>query len=195
MNNTKNRIRMNNTRNRIRMTESQLHNVIKESVKQVLSELDWKTYQNAAIKAKGGHVVDTLPNDKALYVRTGEKGGLDSVKAKKHYEGPNDINHRSRAFTNAAVRSFNKQYPSVPWNSHDTIAHGGEEAYSEPIVKLYPKYDYSRRRCDDETYDNATKDMRDYWDGNYEYEPNGRGWHLKDNMDESIRRAIRKVLH
>ena len=30
---------------------------------------------------------------------------------------------------------------------------------------------------------------------NYEYEPNGRGWYLKDNMDESIRRTIRKVLH
>ena len=41
---------MNNTRNRVRLTESQLRNVIKESVKQVLSELDWKTYANAAKK-------------------------------------------------------------------------------------------------------------------------------------------------
>lgn len=31
---------MKNTRNKVRLTESQLHNVIKESVKQVLSELD-----------------------------------------------------------------------------------------------------------------------------------------------------------
>ena len=43
---------MNNTRNRVRLTESQLHNVIKESVKQVLSELDWKTYANAANKMR-----------------------------------------------------------------------------------------------------------------------------------------------
>ena len=38
------------------------------------------------------------------------------------------------------------------------------------------------------------KDTENYLNGNYEYEPNGRGWHLKDKMEESIRRAIRKVL-
>ena len=38
------------------------------------------------------------------------------------------------------------------------------------------------------------KDTENYLNGNYEYEPNGRGWHLKDNMDESIRRAIRNSL-
>ena len=33
------------------ITESQLRNIIAESVKKVLSELDWKTYANAAKKA------------------------------------------------------------------------------------------------------------------------------------------------
>ena len=42
---------MKNTRNKVRLTESQLHNVIMESVKQVLTELDWKTYANAAKKS------------------------------------------------------------------------------------------------------------------------------------------------
>jgi hypothetical protein len=37
-------------KNKIRLTESQLHRVIKESVKKVLRELDYKTYQNAAKK-------------------------------------------------------------------------------------------------------------------------------------------------
>ena len=32
---------------RIRLTEGQLHNVIRESVNQILNELDWKTYDNA----------------------------------------------------------------------------------------------------------------------------------------------------
>ena len=39
-------------RNTIRLNESKLHNMISESVKQVLSELDWKTYASAASKAK-----------------------------------------------------------------------------------------------------------------------------------------------
>ena len=35
---------------RIRLTEGQLHNVIRESVSQILNEIDWKTYENAAYK-------------------------------------------------------------------------------------------------------------------------------------------------
>lgn len=37
---------------RIRLTESDLHNIIKESVNHILSELDWRTYQSAADKAR-----------------------------------------------------------------------------------------------------------------------------------------------
>ena len=42
---------------RIRLTESDLHRVIKESVRQVLSELDWRTYHSAYEKAseQGDH--------------------------------------------------------------------------------------------------------------------------------------------
>jgi hypothetical protein len=36
----------------VRLTESKLRNIIAESVKKVLSELDWKTYANAASAAK-----------------------------------------------------------------------------------------------------------------------------------------------
>ena len=35
---------------RIRLTEKQLHNVIRESVSNILNELNWKTYNNAAKK-------------------------------------------------------------------------------------------------------------------------------------------------
>jgi len=34
----------------IRLTENDLHNIVKESVKKVLTELDWKTYRSAAAK-------------------------------------------------------------------------------------------------------------------------------------------------
>ena len=37
---------------RVRLTEGQLHNVIKESVSQILNELDWKTYDSAMTKRK-----------------------------------------------------------------------------------------------------------------------------------------------
>ena len=35
---------------RVRLTEGQLHNVIRESVSQILNEIDWKTYDNASRK-------------------------------------------------------------------------------------------------------------------------------------------------
>lgn len=37
---------------RIKLTESDLHNIIKESVKNILTELDWRTYANAMKKAE-----------------------------------------------------------------------------------------------------------------------------------------------
>ena len=36
---------------KIKLTESELHNIIKESVNHILSELDWRTYQSASDKA------------------------------------------------------------------------------------------------------------------------------------------------
>jgi transposase len=37
---------------RIRLTEGQLHNVIRESVNNILNEIDWKTYASAADKSE-----------------------------------------------------------------------------------------------------------------------------------------------
>lgn len=37
-------------KNIVKLTESELKQIITESVKKVISELDWKTYQNAAKK-------------------------------------------------------------------------------------------------------------------------------------------------
>lgn len=37
---------------RIRLTESDLHNLIKESVNSILNEMDWRSYQSAAAEAR-----------------------------------------------------------------------------------------------------------------------------------------------
>ena len=39
-----------NNKKLIRITESDLHRIVRESVNNVLTELDWKTYMNAARK-------------------------------------------------------------------------------------------------------------------------------------------------
>ena len=48
---------------RIRLTEGQLHNVIRESVSQILNELDWKTYDNAFKKEAGRRVNQSDPDE------------------------------------------------------------------------------------------------------------------------------------
>ena len=89
-----------------------------------------------------------------------------------------------------------------------------EEFWYDPIsTEEYPYGSYHSFRSDLPAYGVANKDymfgdkMRvmkgngagnkelfDFVNGNYEYEKGGRGWHLKDDLDESIRRAIHKVL-
>ena len=52
---------------KIKLTESDIHRISKESVKQVLSELDWRTYQSAAEKSmKQSHNGDLSPQERAF---------------------------------------------------------------------------------------------------------------------------------
>lgn len=201
---------MNNTRNRVRLTEGQLHNVIKESVKQVLSELDWKTYANAEKK---------MSERGTNYWRgMGEKCPDAISKA---------ANARIRAerLGNAAKDAFNRDYgyKQGDWLDDDytEVGMGGDfgsteefaphaaawKHYGVASTKQFPHGVYTAERTPEEffegnpnaddainAYNNARGEMHNYKKGKYSYEPNGRGWHLKDDMDESIRRAIRKVL-
>lgn len=168
---------MKNTRNKVRLTESQLHNVIMESVKQVLTELDWKTYANAAKKAyeKG--------RDSGWdFSRAAERELNKKYPHSSHHVSPSDEREFQRFDRNldwTAWRPMDGHEESWPaW-----VEHGSNHKYDPKagVIITTPK--------DDE------KEIGDFIKGNYEYEPNGRGWYLKDNMDESIRRAIRKVLH
>lgn len=189
---------MNNTRNRVRLTESQLRSVIKESVKQVLSELDWKTYQNAAKKSH----LKALDND-------------DMSDNEYH----NELD-KSRRFRQAAEDAFNRDYGTNDTKLHSYM-HGSKK--QAPGGGYFPFHDdsYIEMKKDSDTYgtyypygynkdfewsygydsskyrpewDRAKQELKHYQNGDFDYDDE-KGWHLKDNMDESIRRAIRKVLH
>ena len=204
---------MNNTRNRVRLTESQLHNVIKESVKQVLSELDWKTYANAANKMRRER------GDADYWKERGEKFPNTISKAA-------NARHRAERLGQAAKDAFNRDYgyKNGHWLDDDyaEVGMGGDFGYTDEFAphaaawkhdgvalkKCFPHGVYTHERTPEEFFDSnpnsekavnayntAKTEMQNFKKGNYEYEPNGRGWYLKDNMDESIRRAIGKILH
>lgn len=74
---------------RIRLTESDLHRIVKESVKRTLNEMEWPTYANAAMKAR-----------KRAYDAENEKNVQDYIK----------YSDMARNFDRGTERALNKQY-------------------------------------------------------------------------------------
>lgn len=189
---------MKKNKNVMRLTEAQLHKVIKESVRQVLSELNWKTYANAAKKQ-----LNIDKEEPAYYANDGK------------YES-----ERTTRFKDAARKAFARQHEMPYCLAKDFRHEEGEENYNnlmsmgdfldsnEGSDNFYinggNKYgsggSYAGTPLDDKLNfakllpQHAKDDIRNYNYDNYEYEPNGGGWHLRDGVDESIRRAIKKVL-
>ena len=165
-------------RNTIRLNESQLHNMISESVKHVLSELDWKTKMNYAQgRARQG--------DEAY--RRG-----DEQSARKYWDKASDG-------TSAARDEFRKKY-----NPNGEDAYRIDNAYHGPygtrISTIYEpgirgaRYvsknggkligdiggdEYELQRYEGKpTYDKVQKmnqDVRDYKSGKSQY-VKGKGW-------------------
>jgi hypothetical protein len=79
---------MNRNKKTIKLTESDLHKIIKESVNNILTELDWKTYINAARKRK----------EQANEFR------------KKYWKGRNSHDNMSDKLESHAQKMFQKQY-------------------------------------------------------------------------------------
>ena len=224
-------------KNRIRLTESQLHNIIKESVKQMLSELDWKTYDNAARKkydqwakyywrgdeedkknfksyerlkdaARDAFDRDYGYSDEDGYLKTDINNCCSDERIQTHPVKPNghDFETHSPYFvTNQNFYGQNGQHEPGKW-CVGTVGWAGAVAASPDFdseeeaiayandhnMRLTPKDKISDKLMS--KWDDANKELDNFYKHNYEYEPNGRGWHLKDNLDEAIHRAIRKAL-
>lgn len=143
---------------RIRLTEGQLHRIIDESVRNVLTELDWKTYASAERK-----VADLLKNHKNF----------------RPYDA-------RAAFIKKAEEEYQKTLPKGVWTA-------GPEYFIDQIDRGGRADDYGSGTLyfdnDDYSLDDFGKalsgrnSVKDFYNGKYEYEPKGRGWHLKDEVD------------
>ena len=158
-------------KNRIKLTESHLQKVINESVKQMLSELDWRTYANAA-------------KERAL--RDGS--GYNS-------------NERVRNLDRAASKALNTKFPPKdPILANSDIKTQYDDYNGHTQTGRFPSLGQSSDFRDtfvtdlDNPDDNwertsyngdRTKEMSDYFSGKSKY-TKGKGW----NVDESIRRTI-----
>ena len=158
----------------IRLTESDLHKIVKESVNRVLTELDWRTYANAAKKSK-------------------ERASDDWEKAKTRKD-PKDYSHfydydkhstMARDFDSAASQALDKKYdgrhsvsteePHIQWirrhpNSDIDMSFGGYRPLKGYEENWSP---YAHPTTD--KYHLGDKEMSDFVKGNSKY-IKGKGW-------------------
>lgn len=96
---------------KIKLTESQLKQIVNESVKNVLSELDWRTYQTAANKAN--HLSD---------------------KAENEYEEQRR-NIQSRKFQDKAGEMYSKQYNLIDFDYNQNLPKSERKQPSQGELK------------------------------------------------------------
>ena len=89
-------------RKKIKLTESDLHNIIKESVNHILSELDWRTWQSASDKA----------SDKA----DATNNKHEKLRRK----------NQANSFANAGAKRFSSQY-NLPSGFENDVEFGNIE--------------------------------------------------------------------
>jgi hypothetical protein len=156
------------SKNTIRLTESELKSVISESVKQVISELDWKTYANAAKKA----------HHRALGYDD-EKERDRAYRFSKAAEHAFSRDHDLDDYPYFATMRSRDRYTDVPCSDTMSVTARAERerdpygAYCGVSDHMLPD-DFRKR------YKDAQDEVENYKKGNYEY-TKGRGWHLKDN--------------
>ena len=152
----------------VKINEAQLNQIVAESVKKVLNELDWKTYANAAKKrALQGDPKGTMH----------DLSNATTMALRKKYPTPG--------------YNYNDEYPSIETFNNDYAGH--KQVGRVPGLGAYNPYDniptdtYVDEFDDDrESWstknripDELQQDMSDYFSGKSKYQK-GKGW-VKNN--------------
>ena len=148
---------------KVRLTEQQLKNIISESVKQVLTELDWQTYLNASRKRKqqANHLGDEFLDKKGRSKEDMLKKSKDLLR----YTG--DVFDRQYNINDYAPESDdelgqNLDNAALDYMLYDTDNPSVNRRW-DPYTKKYERngMDMVRRRY------NENKDYRDDLDANF----------------------------
>ena len=172
----------------IRLNEAKFNQLVSESVKKVLSELDWKTYANASKEARkrarnGENPQKNLKrsiefNDMANSVFDAEYvGNLKYDTFGDKIRGKRSPKFSARFDATAGSR--------MPYGALKGYNKGGDEmfstqrgSYHSSIGGTKPSQFFKNREVADQ-YEKANNELWDYAEGNYDYE-NGVGWKKKN---------------
>lgn len=177
----------------VRLTEGDLHNIIRESVNNIIQELDYKTYGNAANKS--------AERASGYREKSNEKKWYDSILpslARKRQDKFSKLadkeNDRSRRFASAANDAVKDQlgYKSkngFEYNPSLRLGDGGS------VTRLYPS-SHASKRIDGNRHDSYGNEY-DVWDVNGEFKKQ-REWQpdydfavrLNQDVDDEFNREI-----
>lgn len=179
-------------RRTIRLTENDLHRVVKESVRQCLAELNWKTYANAAKKAsyRGEPERASAFRDAAIQNFNDEFGYDDegaSLRLGSLYDSDMEHwrAHDSRTDLPLSMIDRNTPHMSLHYDyANDDGTHRISAVTSSDIGNdgtrtihgEYDAYDPSRNG-----FGMSTAPMSHFPLGNFEFSPDGRGGEFKND--------------
>lgn len=156
----------------IRLTESDLHRIIKESVNNILTELDWRTYANAAKKSSS--IGDTKR------ARKFRQAASDSSNMQKY----NDKYMDTYSSANIDIDSDGRAIPYGSnlddWHEYDSISGFKEDGYDYettryPGQRFYADPSYINNKDVAKHYIDLENQARDYNNGKSQY-IKGKGW-------------------
>ena len=148
---------------KIKLTESDLHKIIKESVNQILTELDWRTAVSAANKARTGFRDRTIKDAMGKFdpmgkhsELTGQYGPYSNREAKRSSKGvrwvDRDEETRRRAAQAENLSDFADKAIKYKF---------GADSYYNNLNGFGKEYPAMRRYYKNKDYD--IKDMVDYY--------------------------------
>ena len=172
----------------IRLTESDLHRIVRESVNNVLTELDWKTYQNAAKKA---HLksLDDFPDGDEEGIEYGRKAHKFRKAAEDAFNrdyGVDDGRHYSKLRSD--MHGSNTRAPGggyFPFQDDSQVwiydRNGGHTwggmKFDQAIDDIAFLFEKSYMKKDTANkHEKAMKELDDYQRGKYNYDKE-KGWH------------------
>ena len=155
----------------VRLTESDLHRIIKESVNNILTELDWKTYQSAAEKTYDNDDYDRAEKFADAATNSFNKDfGYEEFDDNLNYYGEKakqDVN--GRIYTNGNGQVVMGSYTPKFSSMHSVKSVNKDYTDFNPKSKMKPSLNTINK------YNSANNEMDNFYNGNYEYQK-GKGW-------------------
>lgn len=190
----------------IKLKESQLRQMIKESLK----ELDWKTYANAAKKQADIDGEYQLSHDKpnrsykfnlaaanAFNKKYGNKGNYSDDFTSLHATEPSnwETTELPKLHLNATDCNNEHGFLCRDFNEKDKPYFVNKNSNGElKKVKKIPSKTLERHPELKQKFKDAEKEMEHYYNGDYDYTTD-KGWHLKESrLNKIIKESIKKAL-